>query len=62
VKHKLVIIGDSQARGCAVRVKNLISDKFEICGFMKLGSGVNILIKSAKNEIMNLTHSMLGRC
>jgi hypothetical protein len=25
------------------------------CGFVKLGSGVNILTKSAKNEVMNLT-------
>jgi hypothetical protein len=54
VKHKLVIIGDGHARGCAVRVKSL-SDKFEICGFEKLGSGVNILMKSAKNEVINLT-------
>jgi hypothetical protein len=54
-KRKLVITGDSHARGCAVRVKNLISDKLEICGFVKPGSGVNILTKSAKFEVMNLT-------
>jgi hypothetical protein len=40
-KHKLVIIGDSHARGCAARVKNLTNDKFEICGFVKPGSGFN---------------------
>jgi hypothetical protein len=26
-------------------VKNLTNDKFEICGFVKLGSGVNIPMK-----------------
>jgi hypothetical protein len=47
-KRKLIIIGNSHARGCAARVKNLTNDKFEICGFVKPGSGVNILTKSAK--------------
>jgi hypothetical protein len=55
VKRKLVITGDSHARGCAIRVKNIINDKFEICGFVKLGSGVNILTTSAIKEVMNLT-------
>jgi hypothetical protein len=48
-KRKLLITGDSHARGCATRVKNLTDDKFEICGFVKPGSGVNILTKSAKH-------------
>jgi hypothetical protein len=55
-KRELVIIGDSHARGRAVRVKNLISEKSVVCGFVKPGSAVNILIRSAKNEIMNLTN------
>jgi hypothetical protein len=58
VKRKLVIAGDSHARGCAVRLKNLISDKFEIYGFVKPGSGINILTKSAKYEVMNLKKGM----
>jgi hypothetical protein len=50
VKRKVVIIGDSHAGGCAARVKNLVSDKFEICGFVKPGSGVSILTKSEKKK------------
>lgn len=41
-KCELLIIGDSYARGYAGRVKNLTNDKFEICGFVKPGSGVLI--------------------
>jgi hypothetical protein len=55
VKRKLVITGDSHARGCAVRVKNLIRDKLDNCGFVKPCFGVNILTISAKNVVMNLT-------
>jgi hypothetical protein len=66
VKCKLVITGDSHARECALTVKNLISDKSGICGFVKLGSGVNILIKSAKkkrgHEFNKEGHSILDRC
>jgi hypothetical protein len=53
-KRKLLIIGDSHVTGFAARVKNLTNDKFEICGIVKPGSGVNSLTKSAKNEVMNL--------
>jgi hypothetical protein len=35
--------------------QKLICDKFEICGFVKPGSGVNTVTKSAKIEVMNLT-------
>jgi hypothetical protein len=41
-KRKLLIIGDSHARGCATRVKDLINDNFVTCGFVKPGSGANI--------------------
>jgi hypothetical protein len=38
-----------------LELKIMTNDKFEICGFVKPGSGVNIPMKSSENEVMNLT-------
>lgn len=53
-KCKLLLMGDSHARGCAVRVKNMISKKFEVCGLAKPGSDADNLTKS-----INFIHSFL---
>jgi hypothetical protein len=44
--RKLLLIGDSHVKGCAVRFKNMINDNFEVCGLVKPGSGASILMKS----------------
>jgi hypothetical protein len=56
-EHKIVLIGHSHAKDCRVRVKNLVNDKCDISHFVKLGSGADILTKSAKNDVRNLTKS-----
>jgi hypothetical protein len=53
--HKIMIIGDSHARGCSERVKNLLSNKFEVNGLVKPGTGTDVLTNSAKNEVRKLT-------
>jgi hypothetical protein len=52
---KLLLIGDSHARGCPVKVKNMINDEFEVCGLVKPGSSASNLTKSINNEVMNLS-------
>jgi hypothetical protein len=37
-QHKVVILGDSHARVCAVEVKHLLNNKFEVLGFVNSGS------------------------
>ena len=47
-EHKILIIGDIHTRGCAWNVETHRSDKFEVSGLMKPGSGKNILVRSTK--------------
>ena len=54
-KHKIVIIGDSHLRGQAKKVKNHLNKNFEVISLVKPGAGVEILVNSANNDIMNLT-------
>jgi hypothetical protein len=54
-EHKIMIIGDSHVRGCSVRVKNLLSNKFEVNGPVKPGTGTDVLTNSAKNDVRKLT-------
>jgi hypothetical protein len=35
--HEVIIIGDSQARGCASKVKQLLHNDFEVLGFVNSG-------------------------
>ena len=51
-EHKIVLIGDSQPRGCAVRLKNYENRKLN--GLAKPGTGVDILVNSARKDIVNL--------
>jgi hypothetical protein len=39
-----------------VRIKNMISDEFEVCGLVKLGSSASNLTKS-NDEVRNLSKS-----
>jgi hypothetical protein len=52
----MVIIGNSQFRGYA----NHLNNKFEVNGLVKPGTGTDILVNSARNDIMKLTKS--GDC
>jgi len=35
--HEVIIIGDSQARGCASKLKQLLYNDFEVLGFVNPG-------------------------
>ncbi|XP_023724354.1 uncharacterized protein LOC111873669 isoform X2 [Cryptotermes secundus] len=60
LKHKILTIGESHVRGCAVRMFTSMDDRFEVCGIVMPGSCTNALSgtmsdevdKSAKNDFL----------
>ena len=59
-KHRIVIIGDSHARGCAGELKSNLDADFEIQGFINPGTGLKTISTSAKREIQQLsTHDVV---
>lgn len=54
-KHKIIIIGDSHARGCTSGIKYNLDEDFEVQGFVDPGTGVEIITNSAKVDIEHLT-------
>jgi hypothetical protein len=53
-KHKILIIGDSHARGCAAEIKANLSKEFEVQGFVNPGVGLKTVISTAKNDLRKL--------
>ena len=53
--HKVLILGDSHARGCASEVKQKLKSEYEIVGFTNPGSTMKDIIVSAKSKIAQLT-------
>jgi hypothetical protein len=53
--HKILVVGDSHARGCTARIKDHLSDSLKMCGYVTPGLSTNILITTASTEINNLT-------
>jgi len=51
-EHKIVLIGDSQSKGCAMRLKNYENSKLN--GLVTPGTGVDILVNSARKDVVNL--------
>jgi hypothetical protein len=37
-KKKVILVGDSHARGCAEKLMNQLSDQYEITGYVKPGA------------------------
>jgi hypothetical protein len=54
--NKILIIGDSHARGCAVSLLREHSESFEVTGNVMLGAGLQNVMQAAKNEIRGLNH------
>jgi hypothetical protein len=52
--QKVVIIGDSHARGCATKLKCSLKDNYKVIGYVKPGTSIDTLISSAKMDIENL--------
>jgi hypothetical protein len=53
-KHKVLIIGDSHARGCPVEVTPNLDENFEVTGLVMPGSRLKSITNAAK-EIVTLT-------
>ena len=53
IKHEILILGDSHARGCAAEVKNYLSNDFEVYGTTISGAGMEA-IKASADEKVNL--------
>ena len=53
--HKVLIIGDSHARGCASEVKQKLNGDYEVIGFTNPGSTMKEVKESAKVKIAQLT-------
>ena len=56
-EHKIVIIGNTHSRVCAMRVKNYLNNKFEVSGLVKPRTGVYIVLNSTIKDIVDLTKS-----
>jgi len=57
VDHKIVILGDSHARGLSSIVKNNLDDNYSVCGFVKPGVNITTQISSMAADINLLTKS-----
>jgi hypothetical protein len=53
--HKVLIIGDSHARGCAAEVKRRLNSEYEVIGFANLGPKMKTIKQSATGKINHLT-------
>ena len=54
-KHKIIVFGDSHARGCAAEIKLNLDEDFEVQGFVTPGTGVSTITTSAKSDIQHLS-------
>ena len=54
-KHKIIVIGDSHARGCAVEIKTNLDKDFDVLGFVNPGAGLNTITTSAELDIQQLS-------
>lgn len=54
-KHKVLIIGDSHARGCTAEVSHNLNEHFDISGLVISGSKLESITNMAKKEIATLT-------
>jgi hypothetical protein len=53
-KHKIIIIGDSHARGCASELKYNLDNFFEVQGFVKPGTTLETIPNTAKEDIEDI--------
>ena len=54
-KHKIIVTGDSHARGCAAEIQLNLDEGFEVHGFVTPGTGVGTITTSAKSDIQYLS-------
>lgn len=54
-EHKVLLIGDSHIRGCAVYIKTFLKQQWEVCGYVKPGASSKLVFESAKRDIEKFT-------
>jgi len=55
-KHKIMLIGDSNIKGCACNLKSLLRNNYEFYSIVKHGSTTSELKESAIEEVSQLSH------
>jgi hypothetical protein len=55
VKHKMVLIGDSHARGCTSKLREKLKEQYKVIGYVIPGRDAAVLTKIAQQEISGLT-------
>lgn len=53
-QHKVLVVGDSHARGCATEVNHLLKDDFEVIGFVNPGSVMKYIKDKSKVKLQQL--------
>jgi UDP-N-acetyl-D-mannosaminuronic acid transferase (WecB/TagA/CpsF family) len=59
-QHKVVILGDSHARGCAAGIKDLLGRDFEVFGSINPGDGVKTIKDTANMKVQQLKARLHG--
>ena len=54
-KHKIIVIGDSHAQGCAADIQLNLNEGFKVQGFVTTRTGVSNITTSAKSDIQHLS-------
>ena len=54
-KRKIIITGDSHAKGCAANIKQVLGKTTEVAGYVSPGSNLDSITRMANNEINKLT-------
>jgi hypothetical protein len=54
-QHKVVVIGDSHARGCAAKLIENLGESFEVTGFVKPETGLEVITTMETEGISKLT-------
>lgn len=54
-KHKILVIGDSHARGCASELRLHVNEYTEVSGLVKPGMCLDVITTSAKEEMKKMT-------
>jgi hypothetical protein len=55
LRSKIIIIGDSHARGCSQEVKHNLGHSIEVQGIVKPGANMEVIVNTSTKNIGNLT-------
>jgi len=54
-QHKVIIVGDSHARGCTAEVSHLLKNDFEVLGLVNPGAGMKNIKDTSRAKLHQLT-------